>query len=90
MWRRKYSIEALHFCEKFLAYFIRLNRAERLELQRLGSEVDQILLANSHALAQALRSELFDERGRPIKSRFRQALDAPTLLACRWIASITI
>ncbi|MGH7600656.1 MAG: hypothetical protein ACREOI_30230 [bacterium] len=56
----------------------RLNRTERLEFQRLGSEVDQILLANSHALAQALRPELFDARGRPIKSRFRQALDAPT------------
>ncbi len=56
----------------------RLNRKERLELQRLGSEVDQILLANSHALAQALRSELFDALGRPVKSRFRQALDAPT------------
>ena len=145
MWRRKYLIEALHFEEKFLSYFImtinqpdqalrvamaaveqlpqkqqreltkrliatsvfeenttvvflrrlssqkqtrmaelmdknnndRLNRKERLELQRLGSEVDQILLANSHALAQALRPELFDERGRPIKSRFRQALDEP-------------
>jgi hypothetical protein len=51
----------------------RLNRTERLELQRLGSEVDQKLLANSHALAQALRLELFDERGRPIKRRFRHA-----------------
>jgi hypothetical protein len=56
----------------------RLNRKERLELQRLSSEVDQILLANSHALAQALRPELFDKRGRPIKSRFRQALNEPT------------
>lgn len=55
----------------------RLNRTERLELQRLGSEVDQILLANSHALAQALRPELFNKRGHPIISRFRQALNAP-------------
>jgi hypothetical protein len=52
----------------------RLNRTERFELQRLGAEVDQIMLANSHGLAQALRPELFDERGRPIKRRFRQAL----------------
>ncbi|MGI0016155.1 MAG: hypothetical protein ACREBU_22265, partial [Nitrososphaera sp.] len=56
----------------------RLNRKERLELQRLGSEVDQILLANSQALAQALRPELFDARGRPKKSRFRQALATST------------
>ena len=52
----------------------RLSQAEQLELKRLGFEVDQMLLANSHALARALRPELFDERGRPIKSRFRQAL----------------
>jgi hypothetical protein len=52
----------------------RLNQAEQLELKRLGSEVDQMLLANSPALAHALRPELFDERGRPRKSRFRQAL----------------
>jgi hypothetical protein len=56
----------------------RLNRKERLELQRLALEVDQILLANSHALAQALRPELFDKRGRLIKSRFRQTLNAPS------------
>lgn len=56
----------------------RLNRTERLELQRLASDVDQMLLANSHALAQALRPELFDTLGRPNKSRFRQALNAPT------------
>jgi hypothetical protein len=52
----------------------RLSQAEQLELQRLGAEVDQVLLANSHALARALRPELFDERGRPMKHRFRQAL----------------
>jgi len=52
----------------------RLSQAEQLELKRLGSEVDQILLANSHALARALRPELFDVRGRPMKHRFRQAL----------------
>jgi hypothetical protein len=52
-----------------------LNRRERLELRQLGSEVDQILLDNSQALAYALRPELFDDRARPIKSRFRQAMN---------------
>lgn len=52
----------------------RLNQAEQKELQRLGVEVNQLLLANSQALARALRPELFDERGRPLKQRFRQAL----------------
>lgn len=52
----------------------RLSQAERVELQRIGSEVDQMLLMNSQSLARALRPELFDEQGRPIKSRFRQAL----------------
>ncbi len=51
-----------------------LNRAEKLELKRLSAEVDQMLLANSHALAFALRPELFDEQGRPIKGRIKQAL----------------
>ena len=55
----------------------RLSQAERLELKQLGSEVDQLLLANSRALAHALRPELFDERGRPMKQRFRQALREP-------------
>jgi hypothetical protein len=50
----------------------RLSRVEHLELKRLGSEIDQMLLANSHALARALRPELFDERGRLLKNRFRQ------------------
>lgn len=51
-----------------------LNRTEKLELKRLSAEVDQMLLANSHALALALRPELFDEQGQPIKDRFKQAL----------------
>lgn len=55
-----------------------LSRAEQLELKRLGFEVDQMLLANSHALAHALRPELFDKRGRPVKNRFRQALSEPS------------
>jgi len=50
-----------------------LTRSEQLELERLGSEVDQMLLANSHALARALRPELFDRHGLPIKKRFRHA-----------------
>jgi hypothetical protein len=52
----------------------RLSQMERKELQRLSTEVDKALLANSSALARALRPELFDERGKPIKHRFRQAL----------------
>ena len=49
-----------------------LSKAERLELKQLGSEVDQMLLDNSQALAYALRPELFDEQGRLIKHRFHQ------------------
>jgi hypothetical protein len=48
----------------------RLSQAEQIELQRLGSEVDQMLLTNSQALARALRPELFDEQGKPVKHRF--------------------
>jgi len=51
-----------------------LSRKEKLELNRLGSEVDQMLLDNSQALAYALRPELFDDRARPIKNRFRQTM----------------
>jgi len=54
----------------------RLSQMERKELQRLGTEVEKALLANSSALARALRPELFDEHGKPIKHRFRQALRA--------------
>src|SRR5436309_1102476 len=52
----------------------RLSQAEQLELKRLGTEVDQMLWANSQALARVLRPELFDKHGRPMKHRFRQAL----------------
>lgn len=52
----------------------KLSKAERLELKRLASDVDEIMLANSVALARALRPELFDVKGRPIKSRIRQAV----------------
>ncbi|MEK6286192.1 MAG: hypothetical protein AABO57_10660 [Acidobacteriota bacterium] len=51
----------------------KLTKAERAELQRLGEEVDETMLSNSMALARAARPELFDVRGRLIKSRFRQA-----------------
>jgi hypothetical protein len=51
-----------------------LNKAERSELKRLGAEVDRMLLVNSQALARALRPELFDKRGQPVRSRFRTAL----------------
>ncbi len=53
-----------------------LSRREKLELNRLGSEVDQMLLDNSQALASAQRPELYDKQGRPIKNRFRQAMAA--------------
>ena len=51
-----------------------LRRAERAELKRLGSEVNEMMLENSVALARALRSELFDVKGRPVKSRLRRAV----------------
>ena len=53
----------------------RLSQMERKELQRLGTEVDKALLANSSALARALRPELFDERGKPVKRRFSSFLN---------------
>lgn len=52
----------------------RFTRAEQRELGRLGREVDRLRLANSQALARSVRPELFDERGRPVQSRFRQVL----------------
>ena len=54
-----------------------LNEVERAELRQLGWTVEQLLLENSEALAQAVRPELFDERGRRVRSRFRQALNQP-------------
>ncbi len=51
-----------------------LSRSEQRELKQLGAEVEQMLLANSQALALALRPELFDERGRPVQARFQHAL----------------
>jgi len=56
----------------------RLSPAEQKELQRLGGEVDQLLLANSRALARALRPELFNEQGKPLQPRFRRALTDPS------------
>ena len=47
-----------------------LNQSEQSELERLGAEVDQLLLANSYALARALRPELFDQRGQPVSAVF--------------------
>lgn len=51
----------------------RLSSSEQTELTRLGSEVDELMLANSAALARALRPELFDAKGRPVTSRLRHA-----------------
>jgi hypothetical protein len=55
-----------------------LRQAERTELERLGAEIDELLLANSLALARTLRPELFNERGRPMKRRLQQALREPS------------
>ena len=49
-----------------------LTKGEQTELVRLGSQVNEIMLANSIALARAARPELFDKRGRTVRSRFRQ------------------
>jgi hypothetical protein len=51
-----------------------LSRTEEMELKRLDSRVNEIMLANSVALARALRPELFDMKGRPVKARIRQAV----------------
>jgi hypothetical protein len=61
----------------------RLRRAEKSELKQLGLEVDRMLLANSYALARAIRPELFDARGRPVKPRFRQATAKPSSARAR-------
>ena len=55
-----------------------LRQAERTELERLGAEIDELLLPNSLALARTLRPELFNERGRPMKRRLQQALREPS------------
>lgn len=54
-----------------------LTKAERLELERLGKRVDEMMLRNSKLLALATRPDLFDESGSPIKERFRAALKSP-------------
>lgn len=53
-----------------------LTRSERAEIDKLGAEVDETMLANSIALARAARPELFDVRGRLLKNRFRQSLSS--------------
>jgi len=56
-----------------------LTVAEQSELKRLGERVDELVLANSKALARVLRPELFDERGQPVKRRLRLALKATSV-----------
>ncbi len=51
-----------------------LTKRERLELERLGTKVDKLMLNNSKLLALASRPELFDETGAPIKKHFQAAL----------------
>lgn len=50
-----------------------LTRTQRMELQKLCKEADDMMLANSMALARAARPELFDGRRKLINARFRQA-----------------
>ncbi|HXG91620.1 MAG TPA: hypothetical protein VNN73_04535 [Blastocatellia bacterium] len=52
----------------------RLTQAERRELASLVRRYEEMMLANSQALARASRPELFDEAGRLVKSRLDQAL----------------
>lgn len=56
----------------------KLSSTEQTELTGLGSEVNELMLANSIALARALRPELFDTKGRPVTSRIRQAARRPS------------
>ena len=50
----------------------KLTAAEKRELRALGEDADRIMLRNSQALAQAMRPELFNAQGKPVKSRFRR------------------
>lgn len=54
-----------------------LSQREEGEIKQLGREVDEMLLTNSQAIARAMRPELFDQRGQPIRHRFQQALNPP-------------
>jgi len=54
-----------------------LTKAERLELEKLGMKVDEMMLGNSRLIALATRPDLFDENGNPIKQRVRAALKSP-------------
>jgi len=47
----------------------RLTRAERAELADLMRRYEEMMVANSEALARASHPELFDETGRLVKSR---------------------
>jgi len=49
-----------------------LTAAERKELRSLSEKADRFMLRNSQALAQAVRPDLFNARGKPIQSRFRR------------------
>lgn len=55
-----------------------LTKAERLELEKLGKRVDEMMLVNSKLLAMATRPDLFDENGNPIKRRIQAAMRAST------------
>jgi hypothetical protein len=53
-----------------------LTPAEKLEMGRLVEEHDEIVLRNSEAMARISNPELFDKRGRLVKSRLKAALKA--------------
>lgn len=53
-----------------------LTAGERLELEQLVREHDKIVLHNSEAMVRVSHPELFNKKGRPIKSRIAAALKA--------------
>lgn len=53
-----------------------LTPAQKSELERLVEEHDEIVLHNSEAMTRISNPELFDKKGRPVKSRIKAALKA--------------
>jgi len=52
-----------------------LTSEERTELADLVAEYERTMLANTEALLRASRPELFDARGRPVRSRLTRAVE---------------
>lgn len=55
-----------------------LTSEERTELANLVAEYERTMLANTQALLRASRPELFDARGRPVRSRLTRAVERET------------